>query len=263
MMLTTVRSAEEFYGRCMADAHILDEAARRRAERNDAVGALASAWGSDIYAVQGVLWERVMGAAGASWRQVYRASGALFSGLGALAVETEPSNGADVLSTARTQLLADCDEVLRTSIRSAWTDTSYLSGLKAPRATDVAESIEARLEGHSGQTFIARRRAQASDFMDEAFTTRVRGDTVQALSLAYDADFASFEGYLVESAIAAGDHALASVYIRWDLATAAILALPGIPDTFVAGVRAVRRTLCEGLSDADAARFSATLISVA
>ena len=259
-------SDEEFYGQCMANARVLDEAAHRRAAAGDAVGALATCWGADIYAAQGVLWERILGAAAATQRQLYRAADALFQGLRAEAgahTSGVDDTCADVVRVARARLLAECDDALTAAIATAWTDVDYLAVLPAPTRSDIETAVSVRLEGLSPAAFVARRRQSATDAMSESRSLRVRGDSAGALQAAYDADFLGFEAYLVESAIAAGDTSLQSVMVRWELATAAIAALPGLPSGFAPGVAQIRRSLTSGLARADAARLLASLPTIA
>lgn len=255
-------TAEEFYGQCMANAQVLEQASRRRAASGDAVGALATAWGGDIYTAQGILWERILGAAAATHRQLYRASDALFRGLRAEPVgagAAVDATCADVVRAARARLLAECDDALTEAIAAAWTDVSPLDLLPAPTQSDLTAAVSVRLQGLAPAAFIARRREASRDAMARAQELRVRGESTKALQTAYEGDFLAFEAYLVESAIAAGDLALQSVAVRWELATAAISALPGLPEGFASGVAAIRGALTSGLADADAARLLATL----
>lgn len=255
------RSAEEFFGLCVSNARVLDSAARRMADSGDAKGALATAWGSDVFAAQGVLWERILGAAAATRRQMYRAADALFAGLRAEALGSEQacSTCADVIELARARLLAECDVTLQAAISGAWTDIAYLGVLPAPALEDLQAAAAVRLEGMSPESFVLARRRAAEQAMADAQALRVRGDASGALQIAYDADFLAFEAYLVESAVAAGDSVLQTVTVRWELASAAIAALPGLPEAFVAGVEHIRIALCSGLADADASRLIASL----
>lgn len=262
----TQASAEEFYGQCLASARVLDEAARRWASSGDAVSALACAWGADAYAAQGVIWERVLGAAAAPRRQMYRASEALFAGMRAVTAEGGPLDDAvtcaDVVRAARVRLLAQCDDALAEAIRSEWVDLDVLGTLTAPTESEVAAAVSRRLGGASAHVFVSARRAESEAAMGRALAQRVRGEEVAALQEAYEADFLALEGYLVESATAAGDSALFTVIVRWELVTAAITALGGVPEGFVAGVTSIRRALASALADADAQRLLAALPAI-
>lgn len=257
----TQSSAEEFYGQCLASARVLDEAARRFASSGDAVAAVACAWGADAYSAQGVIWERVLGAAAAPRRQMYRASEALFAGMRAhdAGSGTTIATCADAVRGARRRLLAECDDSLADAIASSWIDLDFLEGLPEPSLAEVSAAAGARLGGVSAPAFVAARRAAADAAMGRAQALRVRGEGLAALKEAYDADFLALEGYLVESAVAAGDVALLTVVIRWELATAAIAAMGGMPEVFVAGVGSIRRALASALVDADAQRMLAAL----
>lgn len=258
------QSAEEFYGQCISHARILDLAARRLAESGDAIGALAAAWGSDVYAAQGALWERVLGAAAAPRRQMYRASEALFAGLrsgSSTAEETssEDTTCGDAIRRARAGLLAECDGMLAITIASSWTDPSYLDALPLPTDADIEAAARTRLAGLPPERFATDRREAASAAMIRAQELRVRGEAVEAVRAVYDAYFLAFEAYLVDSSVAAGDTALQSVTVRWELAAAAMAALPGLPDDFTAAASTLRDALCSALVDADAERLRACL----
>jgi len=169
---------------------------------------------------------------------------------------------ADVVGAARVRLLDQCDDALAEAIRSEWVDLELLGNLSAPTPSDVAASASRRLSGASPQMFVTSRRAESEAAMARALAQRVRGEEVAALQEAYEADFLALEGYLVESATAAGDSALFTVIIRWDLATAAITAMGGVPEGFVAGVTSIRRALASALADADAQRMLAALPAI-
>ncbi len=74
-------TAEEFYSRCLANAQILEGAARQRVGSGDPVGALADAWGADVNMLQAVMWERILVAARTPQRQFFLVAGAIVTGL--------------------------------------------------------------------------------------------------------------------------------------------------------------------------------------
>lgn len=249
-------SAEEFYSRCLGNASILDAVARRSAAEGNAVAALASAWGADVYAAQAVVWERILVVASSPQRQFFRVAEALVSGLAIPAPPegTSPSVR-EALASSRRGLLSACDADLRTGVEQAWPDHLYLSELPAPGPQGLIAAAHARLEGVSPEEFILQHRAQAAEAMAQAQALRIRGESVAAIQAAYDSDFHSLEAYLVESALATGDTHLLTVLIRWELASHAVAALPGLPDGFQAAVHRIREAITSGLGDADGARL--------
>jgi hypothetical protein len=257
------RSAEEFYSQCLANARTLEQAARAHAGAGDAVSALATAWGADVFTVQAVLWERILVVSPLPQRQFYRVADALFTGLDRSAAPTIDRPACrDVLRSARDSLLAECDPGLRQSIAEAWSDVTYLATVEAPTAQDIDAAVQARLNGMTPGAFVARRRQEAAIAMAHAQEERVRGNTVGAIQGAYESDFLGLEAYLVESAMAVGDLSLQSVVVRWELASSAVSQLAGLPDGFSAAVNRIRDTLGSGLAEADAARLRESLIPV-
>jgi hypothetical protein len=256
-------SAEEFYSRCLSDATVLEAAAHVRAEGGDAVGAMATAWGADVLTAQAVVWERILVASSFPQRQFFRVADALITGLH----EADPPvvdqpTVRDVLMSSRGGLLAACEPALRQGVEAAWSEVTYLSDLAAPSFDDLEASVQERTGGLSVAAFLAKRRDEAAQAMNEAQALRIKGDTEGAIGRAYESDFLAMEAYFVESAIAAGDSMLVSVTIRWVLATDAMSHLASLPDGFVTAVASIRRALSAGLSDADAARLGRALLPV-
>ncbi len=254
------RSAEERYGQCLANAQILHVAAARLAGESIVSRALAAAWGADVYAAQAVLWERIMGAAASSTRGWFRAAEAFIAETTVpFPREPDPTTCGDILRGARRQLLTRCDDGLADSITLAGLPTSALDDLPAPGPADLAASARERLSGMTPRAFVEARRVAAETEMAAARSLRVAGDTSGAVQAAYAADYLAFEAYLVESAVALGDSDLLTVTIRWELGSAGIQHLQGLPEGFVPGVTAIREALASGLSDADGARMLASL----
>ena len=257
------RSAEEFYSQCLANARTLEQAAQSYAASGDAVSALATAWGGDVFAVQAVLWERILVMSTAPQRQFYRVADALFSGLNRAAPSlVDRPTCRDVIRAARDGLLDECDPALRSSIESGWSGLSYLATIEAPTIADVEASVQERLLRLSPAGFVLQRRREAEAAMELAQGERVRGETVAAVQHAYESDFLGLEAYLVESSVAVGDVSLQSVIVRWELASTAVSQLAGLPEGFVPAVQRIREVLGSCLAEADANRLRQSLIQV-
>ena len=252
-------SAEEVYSRCLGNASALDASARRFADAAAATDAVACAWGADVYAVQALVWERIMIAASSPQRQFFRAAEALVAGLHLDRAAPGNRSAADVLETSRRAFLDACDPDLRDGIRSLWSDLDHLTGLAAPTADDLGEAVARRLASRSEGAFVEQRRREAAESMATAQALRIKGEGVPAIQAAYDSDLSSLEAYLVESAVAAGDAGLLTVTIRWELAIHALSGLPGLPEGFLAAVGRIRDTVAASLGDADGARLRLTL----
>ncbi len=261
--MTARATAEEFYGRCLGNATLLRDAARRLADSGDAVGALATAWGADTFSVQAVVWERILVASSYPMRQYFRVAEALVASMQtALSDAHQQSTAADVLLSARAGLLEACDPALRQDVERAWPDASFLTQLPAPTRADLDASVVDRTGGLGLDAFAAQRRRDAAVAMAQAQAKRVQGDSLAAIQGAYDADLLALEGYLVESAAAVGDPYLFTAVIRWELATQAVAGLPGLPDGFLAAVARIRDTLASALGDADGQRLREVLSPV-
>lgn len=254
-------TAEETYSRFLSNASVLDAAAHRFATQEDSVSALSTAWGADIYAAQAVVWERILVVSTSPHRQFFRVADALLAGLAETgATAAGPRSLRDVIARGREGVLADCDPDLQQGLTKAWADLAYLDGVAAPDDADLAAAVESRLGGLAPEDFVAQRRREAADGMSHAQALRIRGETFGAVQAAYDADFSGVEAYLVESAVAAGDHQLLSVTARWELVTHAVSALPGLPQGFLPAVGRIREAMAAALGGADGTRLSNALI---
>lgn len=260
MLGVTSGTAEEFYGRCLANAQVLDSAARRRVSEGDLVGAFADAWGADVNMVQAVMWERIIAAASAPQRQFFRVADAIVSGLrSALGEADRPATLGDCITQARERMALSFDDELAREMGRRWPDIAYLQALSAVDDDATAAFVHDRLLGLSPNEFVHRRRAEAAAVMLEAQTHRVRGETSEAIQAAYQSDFAGLDAYLVDSAVAVGDDSLLTVTIRWDLAAHAVNELPGLPDDFTRAIAVIRGAIAAGIGEADGRRLVASL----
>lgn len=251
---------EEFYSRRLANAQVLEAAARRRAAAGDRVGAFADAWGADMNTLQATMWERILVAARSPQRQFFQVAEAVVGGLRAPRIDggDAPTVGR-ALAAARNAVAGAFDEGLAIEMAARWPDIAYLEAVPAVTPADIDASVEERLDGLTPTSFIERRRRESAKAMLDAQAKRVRGDTVAAIHGAYEADFAGLDAYLVESAMAVGDIALLTVTIRWDLASQAVADLPGLPDDFAGAVGAIRGAVASRVGDSDGGRLLSTL----
>lgn len=253
-------NAEEFYSRCVVNAHVLDAAARQHARSGEPVKAFAAAWGTDVNILQAAVWERILVASRSPQRHYFQAAEAVVRALDddLAHAETDPSRDrspVEVLRAARSTMEAAFDSALAADMQSRWPDLSYLSALDEITAEAMEIERDTRLEGLALPQFVAQRRREADALLLEAQGCRIRNDVTGAIGAAYAGDFKSFEAYLVESAVATGDRNLLTVSIRWDLAVHAVGELTSLPDDFPAAVGLVRSTLADSLGETDGARL--------
>jgi hypothetical protein len=256
-------TAEEFYGRCLANAQILESAAHQFATADDTVSALACAWGADVSLVQAVTWERILVGSSAPQKRYFRAAESLTAALG---VSDDWSASVDsvgqLVSSARGQLATRFDHGLAQDMRTRWPDITYLGMLAPPTDAQIREAAVSRLDGMSSAAFVLVRRQAAASALERANRERIRAGLSDAIGSAYESDFLSLEAYLVESATAAGDWALFSVITRWVLVTHAMADLAGLADDFPRAVQEIRMTMAQALGQGDGERFLKALTTV-
>lgn len=261
MLGITSGTAEEFYSRCLANAQVLESAARQRAMEGDAVGALADAWGADVNMLQAVMWERIIAAARAPQRQFFQVAEAIVSGLRSPLDEPDQSTTLGrSIAQARERMAAAFDDELAREMARRWPDITYLEAVPSVSAEDVAAAVSSRLLGLTPAEFVNRRRREAAAAMLEAQTHRVRGEISEAIQSAYQGDFTALEAYLVDSAVATGDRDLLTVTIRWDLAVQAVSDVPGLPDDFSQAVSVIRSAIVAGIGEPDGRRLIESLV---
>ncbi len=260
-MGVTEGSAEEFYAWFLSNARILEASCAAHAEESDVVSAVAAALGADISTLESMVWERINVAPRAPQRQFYQAGLAMAGALAGIGEQPMPdgATAADLIRAVRARLAQSFEAPLASEVADRWPAIDGLELLPAPRAADFQGAVDRRLGGLSPAQFVHARRVEARDAHMAAQESRIRGATGAAIGSAYEGDFLALEAYLVESAWAAGDTALLTVVVRWDLATHAVSQLTGLPDGFSAAVVLIRRALADGLGPADGERLLASL----
>jgi len=250
-------AAEEFYAARVANAIVLERAARAKAAVGDAPGAIALAWAADLEVFQAVVWERVVVVAGATPRHFFEVAELAIASPGEWAADAE-----GLLRSSRAALLARLDAPLAREISQRWPDSAYLAGMPAPRPDDFLEAAAGRLEGQRPADFVRRRRQQGMAQLEQAQEQRVRGNASEAIRLAYAGDCLFLEAYLIESAAASGDPALLTVSSRWELSTQSVSSLTSLPSDFASAVSKIRAALAAPLGDMDGQRLVESLPNV-
>jgi hypothetical protein len=257
-------TAEEFFGRLLADATILHEASVRFAADRDDVSAMACILGADIATLEAVVWERLNIAPRAPQRQFFQA---VHSVSGAVSgapdgEEDDPGNLAAMIEGVRERMLTPFDAGLAEAVLDQWGPIEHLRSIPSPTRESIDVDLATRLEGLTPQEFIRSRRAAAVQTMLDAQEKRVRGSVPQAIQAAFESDFLGLEAYLVESAMAVGDEALLTVVTRQLLAGRAVADLTNLPADFMDAVSDIRGALADGLGKADGARLRDVLVAL-
>lgn len=204
-----------------AAAQITDyaELSRAHAARGDARLALLAMWCADIRLLQVLLWESGLGSAPDPDAQLAAVSQAVRASLTDCADSVDlPMTPREAVERARRAMVGTFDASVHSMLVERLTSLDHLDSVSAPLADDGERSRGRRLAGRSAEALVADLRATAGDCMAVAVTMADEGDLAGAISLARQADLASFEAYLVAVAVRVGDGVLATVDLRWDLA---------------------------------------------
>jgi len=251
-------SADAVYSQTLHRARVFERASRRQAAAGQAMSALIFAWGADISLMQTSLFERVVLGRKASMRQYFAEAQTLLAAFDRGLPDAIGSESvAQMQLRVREQLFRALPRDLAVDVTGRLPDITYLAALRAPARAQM--QARERLQGLTVEQFCAHRRREAQELMLEAVNARARADARAAAELSYRSDVLSLEAYLVETAQLAGDEALWTVELRWELASCALAELTDIPEDFAGAITAVRDALARGLGEPDGTRLLAVL----
>lgn len=199
----------------------LAELSRAYADRQAPHMAQLAAWASDLKKLETLLWEH--GLAGAPDPDVQLAA---IGEVVAASLEAQGRQLAGDLSVretvemGRTAMAAAFDESVGGLLADRLMPLDHLDACveAEPGAETEWTGPETRLAGRTPAGMVSDLRLAAADCMAVAQVMLREGEEDTAVRLARQADAASFEAYLITAAVLAGDHALATVELRWDLA---------------------------------------------
>ncbi len=258
-------TVETVYADAVDKARRYHDLSRRYAAAGQPLPAVYAAWAGDLCTVQAVMWERVMAAAGRPDDQFFAAATTVARALAHHAVAGSPPGGGagDAVHAAREAVLAAFDPAARSVLADRLPALDHLHGLDPTPVPDPAVAAAAWLDGDSLADRVAQHRQAARDGMAVAAALYRQGDVEEALRQAWLADWAAFEGYLLEAAQATGDEALVTVDLRWALACEAAAGLGELPPTLAAAVAAVRDRLTAAVGPVEGARLRERFAAVA
>lgn len=194
---------------------------RSYAERGDGRLALLAMWAADVRVLQVLLWESGLGSAPDPNAQLAAVSQAVEASLRDCADTADlPMTPRESVEGARRAMVRTFDDSVHSTLVARLAPLDHLDSVSAPLADDGEVSRVLRLAGRSAEALVADLRTTAGDCMAVAAAMADGGDVAGAISLARQADLASFEAYLVVAAARLGDRPLATVELRWDLAKA-------------------------------------------
>ncbi|WP_139977517.1 hypothetical protein [Nocardioides litoris] len=232
--------------------------ARRQAAAGDALGAVAATWAADLGIVQAVMWERVMFAAPDPDQQLLEITATVARAFAAAGRDAEPGDTASAAATvraARRALAGAFEPSALALMERRFTPLAHLEALPAPTAHDVAEVARQRLGDLAPEAAVAERDQEAADCMAAARDLVRDGRPEDALALAWQADWATLEAYLIDAALAVGDTALLSVELRWALAAAETETIGSLPADLDRAVGTVRDHLVRALGSVEGDRL--------
>ncbi|MBA2389409.1 MAG: hypothetical protein H0V67_04045 [Geodermatophilaceae bacterium] len=131
----------------------------------------------------------------------------------------------------------------------------HLEGLEPPDDLAGARSAAARLCGSSAGELSMARQQSARDCMTVATAMHHGGRGAEALRMLWQSDWAAFEAYLLDAALAVGDEFLVTVELRWALACQGATQLAELPSCPVAAARTIRSMLMNAVDPAEGVRL--------
>jgi len=249
---------QEFQDLCLVASQALQEIAVSKASLGDLVGAFACALGSDLYCIQGNLWESIVVNTGTSYRKYFQ-SGEEIARLLAQPTGIAPQTIAEALTSVRATVGPVLARVGCNNVSESMLDLAPFEEIAKPDASSVRAAVIARLAGMGAHDYVRKQQQAASELSVQAFTASNAGNVDQAIALMYSSDFTYLDSYLVESALAAGDENLFTVTMRWELATYSASLIEELPQSLDSASRTVRGAITRLMGSQDASRFIAML----
>jgi hypothetical protein len=197
--------------------------AARYAREGDVRRAQLASWAADVYVLEELLWENGLAEAPDPVAQLAAVGESVASALEALADgvsgEITPRS---LVEAARRALVSTFDESIHDVLMEQMPSLDHLDDCAPGRSTPSASRHHRpgfeRLGDHTAEDLVLELRQAAADCIHVREVLVVEGEETAADRMAHQADVATFEAYLIASAIHAGDHQLASVDLRWALA---------------------------------------------
>jgi hypothetical protein len=231
--------------------------AGRYAAGGNAFGAVSATWAADINTVQAVMWERVMIASPTPDEQFAEIATTVARALTSYSAHPPAvTTAVEAVRAARDGLSAAFDEAALALMKTRLSPLDHLEGLPAPTVGEIDEIARQRLGGASLEEASAERTLEARHCMAGALDLVRAGRVDDALPLAWQADWATLEAYLLDAAAAVGDSSLISVDLRWAFAVDATNAIESLSSDFAQAVASVRSQLAQSLGAVEGERLS-------
>lgn len=248
---------EVLYSDTVAKKRAYGELSKRYAAAGDAYGAVHAAFAADVQTVQAVMWERVMVASPVPEEQFKQIGDTVTRALMAYAAAPLAAMTArQAVEDARNGMGAAFDPAALSILAAEFLPLTHLDGLPHPDAHAGAAIAHTRTKGEEPRLVAQKRRRAARDCMTVALSMQHEGRLNDAMKQAWQADWATFESYLLDAAAQVGDTSLVTVEMRWALATEAIAKIPALPSHFTDAVTLIRAQMLNSLGTIEGQRLA-------
>lgn len=247
---------EILYADTTAKKRAYSDLSHRCAAAGDSYRAVHAAWAADVNTVQAVMWERVMVASPNPDQQFAAIAETISTALVAHA-SRPPSAGTarEAVENAREGLAAAFDPAAQRVIAEHYLNLDHLNGLPHPTAADAQRLLMARTHGDPVHVVATRKRSQARESMSAAMRLERDGDSDAAMQQAWQADWATFEAYLLDVSEQVGDRSLVMVDMRWAIAVDLFTKIPSLPGDLIEAVSTVRERLVQSVGAIEGERL--------
>lgn len=247
---------EVLYADTVAKKRAYSGLSQRFAAEGKAYAAVHAAFAADVQTVQAVMWERVMVASPVPEEQFAAIADTVTRALAAYAATPPKASSArQTVENARAGMGAAFDPVALRVLSNEFIALDHLNGFPQPDPSEGLALAASRTKGEPPITVAQHRRRVARDAMTVALSMHRDGRLADAMRQAWQADWATFEAYLIEAALQVGDQSLITVEMRWLLATEAIAKIPALPTDFTQAVSTVRGRMLDSLGTIEGQRL--------
>lgn len=251
-------SPEVLYADTVSKKRAYGELSQRYAATGETYAAVHAAFAADVQTVQAVMWERVMVASPVPEEQFKAIGDTVTKALASYAATPVAANTArEAVERARAGMGAAFDPVALQVLTSEYLPLDHLNHLPHPNPTEGTTIAHTRTKGEPAATVAQKRRRAAKDCMTVAVLMQREGRLTDAMTQAWQADWATFESYLLDAASQVGDNSLITVEMRWALATEAIAKIPALPSDFAEAVSTIRARMLNSLGTIEGKRLAA------
>lgn len=191
---------------------------RRYVRDSDLRMAQLAAWAGDVHVLEDLLWRNGLAQAPDPAAELAAIGESVAASVEDLAAELPagPVAARSLVEAAREAMVATFDPSVHELLTDRFADLSALDECTQAAGQPVSPTTP-RMDGRPAVVLAAELRAAAGDCATMADLLTAAGESEAAGRLARQAETAAFEAYLVAAATRAGDHALATVDLRWDL----------------------------------------------